>query len=551
MNTSAIRFLIWENAARTYRLWLLSLAGVLGACLSSYIFLSRIESVTINDKIVATEISYAGITIALSIYVLGLLFAFGDERDLRLEMPRYLLRLPVKTVTLVFWRLSYDVVSMAALAFVSMMSFRIFFDTETGNLMPFWGFITTFTWVVAALRAVSWAVGRAGPVLTTLFAATIYVSVYQILEGFGVRPFDSDTRMAVFALAVVSCAFMASIVTIGEHRKGRLEFLDELGDSFSGPRRHRSSDLPPFGSQAQALRWYETRRQTRIYPGLVFTLFAGIFVLGALKDVVAFITPYDFSFEVVLVVLGEVILVTLYGSLAIGTLLCSGIFLFQNQRAQLSGAKTFLFIRPASTKSLALARLVAFLRSVAVTLIPIVLLTVLVFAFDLGSSENSTFRGFIDHHWGWDGLVIVGLTLVGVATMLWVGLWLGNILAFLIVFSLPTMVIEYFPMFSEIHEFTRGVYALRVTAVLGLGTAIVLFVAAKRRGLLEKWSMASALVALPFLAAGFLMCLNANNMSDGLAMDYSYLGYTVPALILLPIAPLLTVPLVMDWARHR
>lgn len=551
MNLHAIRFLIWEQLTRTYRIWLGALAGVFATCLSSYIFLSRIENVSHLDVAAASQISIAGIALALSIYLLGLLFAHGDDQDLQLDMPRYLMRLPLNTSTLVFFRLGFDVLSVALLTGASMCIFVAFFDAQMEAEMPFLGFVMTFTSIVAALRTVAWTVGQSGTVFTTFVSVTLYVTLNRILDALGWWPVRQDKIMVLFTFAVVTCSFLLSYLAVHTHRRGRLAILEDLGERFAGHRRRGQAELPPFASQDQALRWYESRRQARIYPGLVFILFAGVFFIGAGKDIAHFIKPYEDSLNLILIVIGEILFVTLYGSLIVATLLTGGIFLFQNYRAYGSGAKTFLFIRPASTSTLSSARIAAILKSLVVTFIPVLALTTVVFIIDHGSTEASTFRTFINDYYGWDGVIIAILSLIGVMAAIWVGLWLGNLIAFLMLFALATMFLEYTPMFRETHELVRGIYGLRVTAVLSLIVVATLFIAAKRKGLLDARYLTAGFLATPLIALGFLMCLNLETLDQGGSMDYSYLTYSVPAALFLPLTPLLTVPLFMHWARHR
>jgi hypothetical protein len=551
MNISAIRVLLLEQASRTYQPALMSCAGIIGTGISVFVYLNRIDNPTALDIEAASGISLAGITLSVGLYMLGCLFAFGDDKDLQLDMPRYLLRLPVKTSTLVFCRMGFDVVSISLLTAFAILIHHVALDIELTNIELFARTVATFATLMAFFRMVAWAIGKSGPVLTIIGGGVLYNILSRLFEHYDLWPREVNGYLATFSLLCIACSCAVSLVFVHLHRKGSLAFMEHLSESVFGNYRSVETELPPFASKEQAMRWYETRRQTRIYPGMAVGFFVFIFLFGALKDIPAMIEPHDYPLEVQLVVIGEILFVTAAGSLLVATFLTSGIFLFQNQRAHMGGAKTFLFIRPATTNTLANARLLALLRSVVVASIPFLMIAAAVYVADSQSSESSTFRGFIDHYTSVDGLIIAALMIVGCIAALWSVLWLSNLVAFLVVFAICTMPLEYLPMFAEVHEMTRIQYSLRATAAVMFLLVIPLSYFVKRKCLISNRTILYTLVAVPVLAGGILVAANYENIAEGNSIDYTLLTYTVPALVLLPITPLLTTPLFLHWARHR
>ena len=558
MNIKAVRFLLWEHAARTYMVWVAAFAGCFASCLAAFVYLSRFELIMPPEIVTAYNVTYYGMGFCIGAYVVALLLWAADDRDLQFDMPRYLLRLPVKTGTLVTCAFGWDVISTAALAGASMVVFTLFFEGQLEARMPVWGFVMVFPTMMAFLRVVTWSVGRSGPAVGIFAMVALTVAGYQTLNSFGYWPTRADAYLTKFSLTFIGICYVLAYAIIRWDRKGKLTFLENLKDFIPGKAAKAGRDgraelaLPPrFSSADAALRWYETRRQTRLFPALVVILFAGIWVLGALRDWLAMTEPFDYSNTVVLVVLGEILFVTANASLAIGAILSSGIFLYQNQRALLGRGRTFIFVRPASTRALASARLRAVLGSLVTVLIPVIMVWLVVFFLDMQSTERSVFRPFIDEHFGLTGIVIAALCLVAVAAAAWTSLWLANGVAFMLLLAIPTIALEYTPFFSGVEEITRGYYAMRAVSVLALIATIALFVLAWKKNLTDYRFAVAAIVAVPVLGAAALTIANLHNLSQGTYIDYGYLTNIVPAVVLLPLLPFLTVPLATKWARHR
>jgi hypothetical protein len=551
MNGHAIRFLLWEQFTRTYKIALMALAGIVASGFSTHLYLNRSVTVRPEDLEVIAGLTMTGITLSLIAYILGCLFAFGDDRDLQLDMPLYLLRLPVNTFTLVSCRLGYDVLSMALLAALGIAVHHVAMGIEINRIDPFWETVATFSTVMAFVRMMAWSIGKTGPVITIIGGVIVYNILDRVFERFGWWPEAIDGYSVVFTCCAIGATLVVSILVVRWHRRGSLAFLEYAGESAIGQYRRIDTELPPFASKEQAMRWYETRRQTRIYPVLAIALFLVIFFFGALKDIAALIEPFDYPLEVAMVVVGEVLFVTAAACLLIATFLASGIFFFQNQRTFMGGAKTFLFIRPAATTTLANARHMALFRSLAMACLPFLLIAAAVLYVDSKSIESSTFRAFIDSYSGIEQFVFTALIIIGCMACLWSVLWLGNLLAFLMVYGLCVMPLEYLPFFADIHELTRTRYALQATAIVMFLLVVPLAIVVHRRGLLERRVVLSMVSGLPWLAAGIFIIANYQNLGLGKPLDFSALKAIVPATVLVPLVPLLATPLFLNWARHR
>lgn len=55
------------------------------------------------------------VVMAVGLGIIALLYCHSDERDLKMTMPAYLLRWPVRTIELVGWRMSYGVVCVGVI----------------------------------------------------------------------------------------------------------------------------------------------------------------------------------------------------------------------------------------------------------------------------------------------------------------------------------------------------------------------------------------------------------------------------------------------------
>lgn len=236
----------------------------------------------------------------------------------------------------------------------------------------------------------------------------------------------------------------------------------------------------------------------------------------------------------------------------IAAVFCGAYSFFQNQRIQLGPLKTFLFIRPVSTKDLASARIAGTLQSVLISIPPIVVTCAIAVFIAARSNNPDGLPGFVHEHMGLGGVAIAILLLLAFLAALWSIQWFGNILAFGAIFYVGVMA---FYMVAEFESFRSYMYMylreiFRAAILVAYLVCAFLFYLAHRRGLLETKNLYIALAAMPFLAAGWFTFLNLGNLQHGQPYDFAQLAEVMPFAIL-PIAPIATVPLIMHFARHR
>ena len=114
MKLRQIWCLLQEQSRGAGRSWLMALVMNIAICLWGYSYYKRQESFTPRELE-----NFAGAIIGAFhfthiLYVLHYPFAFSDDDALELSMPEYLMRLPMRTVEMVFWRFGFGIVSVVA-----------------------------------------------------------------------------------------------------------------------------------------------------------------------------------------------------------------------------------------------------------------------------------------------------------------------------------------------------------------------------------------------------------------------------------------------------
>jgi hypothetical protein len=330
--------------------------------------------------------------------------------------------------------------------------------------------------------------------------------------------------------------------------------LGALPSLFSGD---RGVDRPPFASPEQAMRWFEWRRQSRLLPLIVFvtSMVLAFFILNIVHDI-----GFEPSTRAAMLAgYGETVAVAFYFGLLAGAVGFGAYCFFQNQRLQLSPLKSFLFTRPVSTKQLGQARIVVVLRSVVISMVPFLLVGAVAILLVIGNTEPTVFRSrlIVNENMDLGGVGITLCCLFGFAAIIWCYQWVGNLLALLSVLGIGSLIglILVFIVDVEVsrEEAFITACAFWLTACVSVAAGAYAFYQAFQRDLVEKKSMYIALATWPLLVAGFAVLLNPDQYFRGGGFSELSLNHVgvILACAVLPIAPLATVPLVMQYARHR
>ena len=163
MNLAIAQAMLREQFQRTLPIviFCLGLSALLG--LLQYVILAwegRVSTADGSPEMVIVTHGFA---------ILALLYCHSDERDLKMTMPTYLLRLPVRTIDLVVWRMSYGLLCVGVIGIWSSGVHYLFFGAAVEAEFAFWTPFLIGTTTFAVLQALAWAVGANG--ILVLFLA--------------------------------------------------------------------------------------------------------------------------------------------------------------------------------------------------------------------------------------------------------------------------------------------------------------------------------------------------------------------------------------------
>ena len=545
MSLSIATAMLREQFQRTLPIVLVGVVVSTVLCLLQYVTLAWEGRVSVADG------SPEMVIIPIGLVVIALLYCHSDERDLKMTMPAFLLRLPVRTIDLVAWRMSYGLLCVGVIAIWSSGVQYLAFGTAVEAHFAFWTPFLIATTMFAVLQALAWSFGGNG--ILALLVGEPVVLLFAIWLGWELptQPFDPSRFTAARVLSTLAASYLVAYAGVRIRRHDGLDLSAIPTGLFSRLARHRDVDRPPFASPEEAMRWFEWRRQARMLPVLVL---AGSLFLGSVVLTLAGPSIGQSAWSMTLAVSGGLVSVAFLNTLGITAALFGAYCFFQNHRLQTGPQQTFLFIRPVSTKTLATARVVVALRSSVVSLVPLVLAYVVTVLFVARVDDSTGMPAVIESSTGLGGLGVATVLLCGALAAVWCLQWFGNVAAFLSLLGVGSAVLWVISGFDD----TRLRLDPASSPVLWIGTFLLfagcayLFFAAFRRDLVEKRILVIALAALPFLFIGFSTLLSLDGYSDG-----GYLRIWAPirsrllAFAVLPLAPLATVPLFMHLARHR
>lgn len=553
MKMTVIATIFWEQWRCTFRGLIAATGLSIATCIAAYIYLQRYGAGDAPYYNSIARTASIGMLFGSGLYILYFLFAFGDESDLQLSMPVYLLRLPVRSLTLVLCRMTYGLASVAIIGFAGTLTFYALFGPEVEAHLPFGEVVLGFLIVFAFVQSTAWCVGPGGIGLTVFTLVSVSVMLQYRFFDFEFSSFDRETYPPYFPALLIAFGVAFSWAGVALHRHGGLAFLEEIGNYLPSIRRGGRNRELVFESPEQALRWYEHRRQARLLPAMVLFITLAIVAVG-LGSTYENITSGNFGSHpdsVFAAMYAQASAVGAYAALGLATLITGGIFLVQNYRALTRPISIFLFNLPVPTDRLASARFLPLLRATALAVVPLVLAVAIYVLLVSRTFERFTLSWLLDRYGLLEGLGIGALLLIAAYAGVWSAIWFGNAFAVLIVFHASMIIVRALSIFDNTFDMARLVYELRLTAVVVLSASIVLFVQARWLGFLSTRRLLIALAAMPIAGAGFLTLMNFDNLANGNAFDFHFLTYAVPALIALPVLPIVTTPLVMHWARHR
>ncbi len=367
---------------------------------------------------------------------------------------------------------------------------------------------------VAVLQALAWSFGGHG-ILALLVGEPVFL-LFAIWLGWELptQPFDASRYTATRVLATLAGAYLVAYAGVRIRRRDGLDISAIPTGLFSRLARHRDVDRPPFASPEEAMRWFEWRRQARMLPVLVL---GGSLFLGSVALTVAGPGIGPSAWSTTLVFASGRISVAFLNALGITAALFGAYCFFQNHRLQTGPQKTFLFIRPVSTKTLATARVVVALRSSVASLVPFVLAYVVTVLLMARVEDSTGVPAVIESSTGLGGIGVAAVLLCGALAAVWCLQWFGNVAAFLSLLGAGTALLWVISGLDDTRLRLDPVSppALWIGTFLLFAGCAYLFYAAFRRDLVETRILLIALAALPFLLIGFSTLLSLDGYADG------------------------------------
>ncbi len=368
-------FLIYERWRSTRTLFFIAFAVSITPSLLAY---DPISSYTIAELDTLRIYALGGVHIAQITWIAYLLIASGDNEDLKFTMPGYLLRLPVKSWKLAAARMMFGAASIAFLALAGRFVSDALLDpmVDLGLFSRYMAVIYPIIYV--ALQAIAWWIGPAGIMSTVAAIAFAIIAIFRILNVYVdmYRPPVLDPALGTAETAAgiaIAVLFFFSVGTaaIAQHRRGRFSGLGLplLFDKKRGAVITLGAN--PFASKAEALRWYEYRRQWSLFPRVLLGVFVALFVILGFAFVRAAIQSRAFYGGDVKANLAGILRYESVTTLTLGLPLSALVFLFRGWRPVFKKDGAFLFNRPTSTLELAAARWNACIRAIAVGVLPL------------------------------------------------------------------------------------------------------------------------------------------------------------------------------------
>ena len=532
MNARIVKGLVFEHATRT---WPFIVAALLILLLYASLWIFD------SPRAAQYEIEPAAQLMTLFVAAIGLIYATSDGERMTSEIPERTLLLPVPALAIVAVKFAWSIAVIGTLSLVVHGAMELV-STEPRD--PWFYYFIVAVVVFAIVQTIALAVGCLGDwSLGILFGAYIVVLTFFVEFGEEFMILPVPVTVALGALLLVSVCLSLSWAVVHLRRTGRWD-PQALLPFRESARTAVSKEKPPFSSPLAAQRWFEMRR---LVPFAAVYLFCALAVMpeSVLPMQYAETYPSDYTdADGIYLTIGRygatIPFVFLYAAGIAGAFMS-----FLNSRMQRGPINAFLFIRPISTMDLAIARIAAAIRALGILLTVTALVSIGLGSFWLLIERNSPLD-VLTQRWSPAPLVaIICLMFVGVGAFAWAVYWSANVFIAMVVYAVFATII----MSTPDSVFATAMLLGWLFVPLSMASILVF---AWRRGLVSISRLARCM-AISLVASFALWCARHWNriwaMRD-FAWDFDTLPmYAIGALFLaLPVA---TVPLAMNWARHR
>ncbi|HIB54231.1 MAG TPA: hypothetical protein EYO39_05355 [Nitrospirales bacterium] len=228
------------------------------------------------------------IFIAQLFWVVLLLVSQDGDGRLTLEMPEYLLQLPISSWKLAAARMTFGISTCIVLSAFDTILYYALFDARFEEALPFIDGILSTVLGYVLLQPVIWWLGPGGFICTASFIVGVPAlwSTAVLTSGF-MRNVQNHIDHSLLAITsydwlyiiplMVGSFYLIGVAGIALHRKGRFSDLRMPTLSRKSAVSLESVPNETFSSPEEALRWLEYRQHWKLFPWLSVFLLPGMF----------------------------------------------------------------------------------------------------------------------------------------------------------------------------------------------------------------------------------------------------------------------------------
>lgn len=476
------------------------------------------------------------------IWVLLLLITSGDNDDLSSRLPRYLMRLPLTTWKIVCARLTFGVLTNTLFALVCYSVTSLFLPERLDHYLFRPPPVLILAWPLAylAIQTYAWCFGSMGIIATLTSFFACFVAWNGIFYDFKFDPANSEHYSPQGMTMLIALSFVASVIGVGLQRKGRFSDLRMptlLKRTTASP---DTLDSDSFNSPAEALRWYQHREQSNIYPKLAVAFSLLVFVAFIEDSNSEKSPPSDF------------LPVAIYLGINIASYIAGTMMLLRGWGKLLKKDGIFLFVRPVTSMEMVTARWEANAKAVLLTVVPLFAIALVALFFDTDLTDEGNIYTFLANHFSTVTITFFACTVMFLpCAAIWGTLWIENVMGMCVVIGVILIPVTFVGALLGIHPEELEVYQWVATVPALSISFTVLFAINWRKKLISVKHLSIALALTPFVFAGTYAIIKFDSALDGAPLDTSVLIIAFPALMILIVLPIITGPVINQWARHR
>ena len=474
------------------------------------------------------DVSSSTFFVTLGCYALFVLLMGSSRHDMAPHFPRSHFALPLRTHVLVACEFFGRLFSVAFLGTIMSVGHVLLFEGSMSFVLWPLALVLALAWIMG----VSWFFGSFDSLLPTVFSFIFVVCLTEVLlvlnaSGAYVLDISGDANVRLVVALSLLFPYILAYSGVAIDRNGS---WSDIVSSLASKRPKLKGRLKPYKSPARAQLWYEWNRFGRFLPRCAFVAIASILCIIACT-VVWTDTMSDRQIRQGIPLLA---LYSMCFCLPLATFLVGVLRILRDWQARGGARGSFMALRPMATGAQADGTVGAGAIAILIT----ALLTLPAAVVIMGDSIDQLFPS------SGNTFQLMGTFLIWLL-VLWGLLWLGPwALASLVALACTRAIL------GGVTEEPGDLF--EVCWPLGPLVTFVLFYAAHRRGLVGltkimkisvAWLVLFAFIALSFKGAAWL--------SFQLPWPDPWQLARWGALIMIPFISFASVPLEMQWHRHR